>query len=88
MKNASLAHRPSGKFAANAAWLVLAVLAFSFTRAAVINGTELARTTAATIQRKLIAVPARIASSPRRITLHLTAAWPREGAWTRLFTQG
>jgi hypothetical protein len=34
LKNSALAHLPSGKFAANAAWLVLAVMAFNLTRAA------------------------------------------------------
>jgi Transposase DDE domain group 1 len=89
LKNAALAHLPSGKFAANAAWLVLAVIAFNLTRAAAaITGPALARATTTTIRRKLIAVPARIASSARRITLHLPAAWPWEAAWTRLFTHG
>jgi hypothetical protein len=89
LKNAALAHLPSGKFAANAAWLVLAVIAFNLTRAAaVITGPALARATTATIRRKLIAVPSRIATSARRITLHLPAAWPWEEAWTRLFTHG
>ena len=34
LKNSALAHLPSGKFNANAAWLVLAVIAFNLTRAA------------------------------------------------------
>ena len=89
LKTAALAHLPSGKFAANAAWLMLAVIAFNLTRAAAaITGPALARATTTTIRRKLIAVPARIASSARRITLHLPAAWPWEAAWTRLFTHG
>ena len=33
-------------------------------------------------------VPARVASSARRITLHLPTAWPWETAWTQLFSQG
>jgi hypothetical protein len=33
LKHAALAHLPSGKFTANAAWLVLAVMAFNLTRA-------------------------------------------------------
>jgi Transposase DDE domain group 1 len=89
LKNAALAHLPSGKFAANAAWLVLAVIAFNLTRAAAtITGPSLARATTATVRRKLITVPARIASSARRITLHLPVGWPWETAWTRLFTHG
>ena len=34
LKNSALAHLPSGRFAANSAWLVLAVMAFNLTRAA------------------------------------------------------
>jgi hypothetical protein len=86
LKNSALAHLPSGKFTANAAWLVLAVIAFNLTRAAAtLTGPGLAKATTATIRRKLIAVPARIASSARRMTLHLPAAWPWQTAWSDLF---
>jgi hypothetical protein len=89
LKNSALAHLPSGKFNANAAWLVLAVIAFNLTRAAAaIAGPDLAKTTTATIRRKLIAVPARIATSARRITMHLPTDWPWETAWTQLFNYG
>ena len=89
LKSSALAHMPSGKFTANAAWLVLAVIAFNLTRtAATIAGADLARATTATIRRKLITVPARVASSARRVTLHLPTAWPWRSAWTRLFTHG
>ena len=88
LKNSALAHLPSGKFTANAAWLVLAVIAFNLTRAAAcIAGTGLAKATTATIRRKLIHVPARVASSARQLTLHLPAGWPWQHAWTRLFTR-
>ena len=86
LKGAALAHLPSGVFTANAAWLVLAVIAFNLTRAAgTVAAPELARATTATIRRKLITVPARVATSARRITLHLPRAWPWERAWTALF---
>jgi hypothetical protein len=89
LKNSALAHLPSGKFTANAAWLVLAVMAFNLTRAAAtITGPDLAKATTATIRRKLIAVPARVAASSRRITLHLPTGWPWQPAWTQLFTHG
>jgi hypothetical protein len=87
LKSSALAHLPSGKFTANAAWLVLAVIAFNLTRtAATIAGTDLARATTTTVRAKLITVPARVASSARRVTLHLPTAWPWQSAWTRLFT--
>ena len=86
LKNSALAHLPSGVFTANAAWLVLATIAFNLTRAAAtIAGAGLARATTATIRRKLVSVPARIASSARRITLHLPKQWPWETAWAALF---
>lgn len=86
LKHSALAHLPSGVFNANAAWLVLAVIAFNLTRAAAtVAAPDLARATTATLRRKLISVPARVASSARRITLHLPQAWPWETAWTTLF---
>ena len=86
LKGAALAHLPSGVFTANAAWLVLAVIAFNLTRAAAsLTNPQLAKATTATIRRKLITVPARVATSARRFTLHLPQAWPWETAWTALF---
>jgi hypothetical protein len=87
LKNSALAHLPSGRFAANSAWLVLAVMAFNLTRAAAsLTGKSLAKATTATIRRTLISVPARIASSARCLTLHLPRCWPWETEWNRLFT--
>ncbi|ANG85728.1 IS1380 family transposase [Microbacterium aurantiacum] len=83
------AHLPSGVFTANSAWLVLAVIAFNLTRAAGIiadRSGRLARATTATIRRTLVHVPARLARSARRITLHLPEAWPWQNAFNRLFT--
>jgi hypothetical protein len=88
LKNSALAHLPSGTFWANAAWLVLACIAFNLSRAvATLTGPNLAKATTATIRRKLISVPARIASSARRPTLHLPTGWPWETDWTELFTR-
>jgi hypothetical protein len=87
LKHAAIAHLPSGKFAANSAWLVCAVMAFNLTRAAAtLAGGPLARATTATIRRTLVAVPARVASSARRLTLHLPTNWPWQDRWTQLFT--
>jgi Transposase DDE domain group 1 len=88
LKNSALAHLPSGVFTANAAWLVLAVIAFNLTRAAATlaapSASELARATTATVRRKLIQIPCRIATSARRMTLHLPQDWPWQAAWTQL----
>ena len=86
LKNSALAHLPSGVFTANAAWLVLAVIAFNLTRTAgTVAATDLAKATTATLRRKLITVPTRAATSARRLTLHLPHDWPWETAWTALF---
>ena len=78
-------------FTANAAWLVLAVIAFNLTRAAAtlaaptaVSG--LARATTATVRRKLIQIPCRIATSARRLTLHLPQDWPWQTSWNHLIT--
>jgi hypothetical protein len=89
LKNSALAHLPSGVFNANAAWLVLAVIAFNLTRAAATlaapaAAADLARATTATVRRTLIQIPCRIATSARRLTLHLPQDWPWQSAWTRL----
>jgi hypothetical protein len=89
LKAGPLAHLPSGVFTANSAWLVLAVIAFNLTRTAGViadKAGRLARATTATIRRTLIHVPARLARSARRITLHLPDAWPWPNAFDRLFT--
>lgn len=88
LKSSALAHLPSSNFWANSAWLVLSVIAFNLTRtAATITGTTLAKATTPTIRRKLIMVPARIASSARRLKLHLPQDWPWETDWTVLYTR-
>jgi len=88
LKNSALAHLPSGVFSANAAWLVLAVMAFNLTRAAgTLTGGRHGTATTDTIRRQLVHVPARIACSARRLVLHLPTSWPWQTAWTELFTR-
>ena len=82
-----LAHLPSGHFAANSAWLVLAAMAFNLTRAAgALASTFHAKAATATIRRQLISVAARVTRSARRSTLRLPTAWPWADAWQQLFT--
>lgn len=88
LKNSALAHLPSGVFTANAAWLVLAVIAFNLTRAAgSLAAADLARATTATVRRKLIHLPCRVATSARRVTMHLPQHWPWQTAWTQMLTR-
>jgi hypothetical protein len=85
LKNGPLAHLPSGRFWANSAWLVCASIAFNLTRAAGTLASALhSRATTATIRAQLINVPARLARSARRLTLHLPTNWPWERGWQRL----
>ena len=74
-----------GVFEANHAWLIMAAVAHTLTRAAgVIAGGELAVARTATIRARLIQIPARIAYRSRRLELHLPTGWRWETAWTRL----
>jgi hypothetical protein len=85
LKAGPLAHLPSGKFAANAAWLTLAGIAHNLTRAAgCLASTFHATARPATIRDQLINVPARIATSARRLTLHLPTNWRWEHPWRAL----
>ena len=88
-RHSALAHLPSGVFTANAAWLVLAVIAFNLTRAAATLAapaatSDLARATTATVRRTLVQIPCRIATSARRLIMHLPKDWPWQTAWTQL----
>jgi len=82
LKAGPLAHLPSGSFAANAAWLTLAAIAHNLTRAAgCLASLFHATARPATIRDQLINLPARIASSSRRIILHLPSDWRWEHPW-------
>ena len=85
LKDGPLAHLPSGQFTANAAWLVTATIAFNLTRAVGTLASRFhARARLATLRPQLINVPARIARSARRVTLHLPTGWPWQSAWQQL----
>jgi Transposase DDE domain group 1 len=86
LKDSALAHLPSGRFEANHAWLILAAIAHNLQRTAgAIAGGELANAKTATIRARLIQVPARIARSARRITVHLPTSWRWNEPFTRVF---
>ena len=85
LKGGPLAHLPSGRFAANSAWLVCAAIAFNLTRAAgTLASARHARATTATLRTQLVAVPARLARSARTTTLHLPRSWPWAAAWQQM----
>jgi hypothetical protein len=73
----ALCHFPSGSFAANSAWTVIACLAHNLQRWTGMLGLEdPTPRTARTIRRWLLALPGRLTRSARRWTLHLPARWP------------
>lgn len=86
LKDGPLAHLPSGKYAANAAWVSLAVIGFNIARAAAVAA-GLAKARWATLRRQIIQVPARIAATGRRLVLHLPTHWPWAHAWRALHTR-
>jgi hypothetical protein len=82
LKDQALAHFPSGKFNANAAWTVIACLAHNLLRWTSVLGLP-GRTirAARTIRRRLLALPGRLTRTARRWTLHLPARWPWQHAF-------
>jgi hypothetical protein len=80
-----LAHLPSGRFAANAAWAICAAITHNLLRAAgTLASDRHAVARGATLRRQVVTVPARLARPQRRRVLHLPAHWPWATAWTRL----
>jgi hypothetical protein len=74
---AGLAHLPSGRFNANAAWLLAATLAHNLLRwtAAIGLGARNEQIVAKTLRRTLLALPGRLTRSGRQWRLHLPAGW-------------
>jgi hypothetical protein len=76
LKDQALAHFPSGKFLANAAWTVIAAIAHNLLRWTTLIGLpDTVVATARTIRRRLITVPGRITRTGRTVTLRLPARW-------------
>ncbi len=72
----ALNHLPSGKFAANGAWLAVQVMAHNLARWTARLGLGAGIITTKTLRRRLFALAGRLARSARRVTLHLPAGWP------------
>ncbi|MGZ6589890.1 MAG: IS1380 family transposase, partial [Solirubrobacteraceae bacterium] len=82
LKDQALAHFPSGKFTANAAWTVIACLAHNLLRWTSLLGLPGQTIRAArTLRRRLLALPGRLTRTARRWTLHLPARWPWQHAF-------
>ena len=79
LKDQALAHFPSGKFTANAAWTVIAALAHNLLRWTTLIGLpDTIIPTARTLRRRLLTVPGRITRTARTVTLRMPARWPWE----------
>lgn len=86
LKAGPLAHMPSGKFQANAAWLVTAAITHNLLRAIGARaGGHLAKARTSSIRHKLVHIPARIARRARRFILHLPTNWTWAHPFTRLW---
>jgi len=71
-----LNHLPSGRFAANGAWLAVQVIAHNLARWTARIGLGEGIVTTKTLRRRLFGLPGRLTRSARRVTLHLPARWP------------
>ncbi len=83
-QGSGLNHAPSGRFFANAAWLLISCLAHNLLRWLASLGLGIpGPIVAQTLRRRYLTLPGRITRSSRRSTLHLPARWP----WRHAFTQ-
>jgi hypothetical protein len=80
----ALDHLPSGRFAANAAWLAFNVMAHNLARWVTRIALEETLITTPTLRTRHVTMPGRMAHHARRSTLHLPARWP----WQRQFLAG
>ena len=77
-----LNHLPSGRFAANGAWLAVQVIAHNLARWTARIGLGEGIVTTKTLRRRLFSLAGRLTRSARRVTLHLPARWPWAIGWS------
>ena len=77
-----LNHLPSGRFAANAAWLAVKVIARNLARWTARIGLGEQVVTTKTLRRRFFSLAGRLTRSARRLTLHL----PRRCPWEAQFS--
>ena len=78
-----LNHLPSGRFAANAAWLAVQVMAHNLARWTARIGLGEQLVTTKTLRRRFFSLAGRLTRSARRLTLHLPQRWPWENQFSR-----
>jgi hypothetical protein len=76
-----LNHLPSGRFAANGAWLAVQVMAHNLARWTARLGLGAGIVTTKTLRRRLFNLAGRLTRSARRWRLHLPARWPWAIGW-------
>ena len=77
-----LNHLPSGRFAANAAWLAVQVMAHNLARWTARIGVGQQVVTTKTLRRRFFSLAGRLTRSARRLTLHLPQRWHWETQFT------
>ena len=77
-----LNHLPSGRFAANGAWLAVQVIAHNLARWTARIGLGEGIVTTKTLRQRFFALAGRLTRSARQLTLHLPTRWP----WSVNFT--
>ena len=82
-----LNHMPSGRFAANGAWLAVQVMAHNLARWTARIGLGEQIVTTKTLRRRVFALAGRLTRSARRLTLHLPQRWPWETQFSRALTR-
>ena len=78
-----LNHLPSGRFAANGAWLAVQAMAHNLARWTARIGLGEQIVTTKTLRRRFFGLAGRLTSSARRLTLHLPQRWPWETQFSR-----
>ena len=78
-----LNHMPSGRFAANAAWLAIQVMAHNLARWTARIGLGEKIVTTKTLRRRFFSLAGRLTRPARRLTLHLPQHWPWETQFSR-----
>ena len=78
-----LNHMPSGRFAANGAWLAVQVMAHNLARWTARIGLGERTMTTKTLRRRFFSLAGRLTRSARRLTLHLPQRWPWETQFSR-----
>ena len=80
---ASAEPSPSGRFAANGAWLAVQTMAHNLARWTARIGLGERIATTKTLRRRFFSLAGRLTRSARRLTLHLPDRWP----WAEKFSR-